>query len=173
MPDTASAPTIAIADELPRFDRIIPVRISALAGHMTRAIGRVYTETSFRLLAPEWRILAALGRFGAMAANDLRERTDMDQVRVTRAISSLLERGYIRRDSNPLDRQSAIFTPTMAGEAIYKEVAPRVEAAEAEILSSLTDEERNSLNAIISKLERQMADRLPFEDNHVRGESLK
>jgi DNA-binding MarR family transcriptional regulator len=168
MSTTAGAPSIAIGDDLLPFDRIIPFRISALAGHMTRALGRVYTETSFRLLAPEWRVLAVLGRFGAMAATDLRERTDMDSVRVSRAISSLLERGYICRDSDPFDRRRAILKPTTAGEAIYKEIAPRVEAAEAEIFSSLTDEERTSLKAIVSKLERQMADILPFEDGYVR-----
>ncbi|HEY1505604.1 MAG TPA: MarR family winged helix-turn-helix transcriptional regulator [Stellaceae bacterium] len=166
----ASVPSIGMRDDFLRFDRIIPFRISALAGHMTRALGRVYAETSFQLLAPEWRILSALGRFGAMAASDLRARTDMDNVRVSRAISSLLERGYIRRETDPFDRRHSLLRPTVTGEAIYTEIAPRIEAAEAEILASLTDEERTSLKTIISKLERQMADILPFEDEGSRDE---
>lgn len=137
-------------------EQLLPFRFAVLAGRMTRALGRVYTET-FRLLAPEWRVLAVLGRFGAMAANDLRDRTTMDKVRVSRSITRLMQRGYISRESDPLDRRRAILRLTVSGENIYKEIAPRVLAAEAEILASLTAQQRAVLAEVIDKLEDQMA----------------
>ena len=92
----------------------MPFRLSVLANRMTRAVARVYMRR-LQLSAPEWRTMAVLGRFGAMTANSVVERTAMDKVRVSRAVTRLLAAGHITRRTDPEDRRRAILDLTPTG----------------------------------------------------------
>ena len=111
----------------------------------------------YHLSAPEWRTLAVLGRFGAMTANSVVERTAMDKVRVSRAVTRLLQLGHITRRTDPKDRRRAIIDLTPSGQSVYRQIVPRALAVETEMLAALTDEERATLEAMISKLESRVA----------------
>ena len=82
------------------IERFLPFRLSVLSNRLTRAVARVYTRR-FRLSAPEWRTLAVLGRYGAMSANSVVDRTAMDKVRVSRAVARLTTAGHITRRTDP------------------------------------------------------------------------
>jgi DNA-binding MarR family transcriptional regulator len=148
-----SLPKGAIAaDGLFVLERFVPFRLSVLANRMTRAVAGVYVRR-FNVSAPEWRTLAVLGRFGAMTANNVVERTAMDKVRVSRAVTRLLELGYITRRTDPLDRRRAILDLTASGHNVYRQIAPRALAVERELLQALDPDERIAFEAAISKLE--------------------
>jgi DNA-binding MarR family transcriptional regulator len=145
------------------IDRFMPFRLSVLANRMTRAVARVYMRR-FHLSAPEWRSLAVLGRFGAMTANHVVERTAMDKVRVSRAVTHLLELDYLTRRTDPADRRRAILELTPPGMSVYRQIVPRALAVETELLNTLTAEERALLDALISKLEKRVANVPASED---------
>ncbi len=138
------------------LERFMPFRLSVLANRMTRAVAVVYMRR-FHLSAPEWRTLAVLGRFGAMTANSVVERTAMDKVRVSRAVSRLLQLGHITRRTDPGDRRRAILDLTSSGLSVYRQIVPRALAVETEMLAALTDDERTAFGATISKLENRVA----------------
>ena len=123
---------------------------------MTRAVAQVYMRR-FSLSAPEWRTMAVLGRYGAMTANSVVERTAMDKVRVSRAVTRLLAAGHITRRSDPEDRRRAILDLTPVGDGIYRQIVPRALAVETELLAALTVEERAAFDAAIAKLESRVA----------------
>src|SRR5579863_4910361 len=126
------------------LERFMPFRLSVLANRMTRAVAGVYMRR-YHLSAPEWRTLAVLGRFGAMTANSVVERTAMDKVRVSRAVTRLLQLGHITRRTDPKDRRRAILDLTASGQSVYRQIVPRALAVETEMLAALTDEERAAL----------------------------
>jgi DNA-binding MarR family transcriptional regulator len=138
------------------LERFVPFRLSVLANRMTRAVAQVYMRR-FHLSAPEWRALAVLGRFGAMTANSVVERTAMDKVRVSRSVTRLLRSGHITRRTDPDDRRRAILDLTPTGLAVYRQIVPRALAVEADMLSTLSADERLRLDETISKLERRVA----------------
>jgi DNA-binding MarR family transcriptional regulator len=146
------------------LERFMPFRLSVLANRMTRAVAGVYMRR-FHLSAPEWRTLAVLGRFGAMTANSVVERTAMDKVRVSRAVTQLLQQGHITRRTDPKDRRRAILDLTASGQSVYRQIVPRALAVEAEMLAALSDEERAALEATISKLEKRVV--APTSDEEV------
>ena len=78
---TATGPSL----ELERF---LPYRLSVVSNRISTVIARVYAQR-FGLTVPEWRVMAVLGRFGAMSASAVCERTAMDKVRVSRAVARL------------------------------------------------------------------------------------
>ena len=138
------------------LEHFMPFRLSVLANRVTRAVARVYARR-FQLSAPEWRTMAVLGRYGAMTANSVVERTAMDKVRVSRAVARLLAHGRITRRTDPDDRRRAILDLTPEGSAVYAAVAPMVMAVESELLAELDAEERLLLDQLLHKLERRTA----------------
>ncbi len=138
------------------LEHFMPFRLSVLANRVTRAVARVYARR-FQLSAPEWRTMAVLGRYGAMTANSVVERTAMDKVRVSRAVARLLAHGRVTRRTDPDDRRRAILDLTPEGSAVYAAVAPMVMAVESELLAELDAEERLLLDQLLHKLERRTA----------------
>ena len=146
------------------LERYLPFRLSVLANRVTRAVARAYSR-SFHLSAPEWRTMAVLGRYGAMTANSVVERTAMDKVRVSRAVARLLAHGRVTRRTDPEDRRRAILDLTPEGRAVYAKVVPLVLSVERELLGELSAEERGALDQILHKLERCTAADLSGADD--------
>ncbi len=145
----------ARADRL-ALETFLPFRLSVLSNRVTREVARVYAHR-FHLTAPEWRTMAVLGRYGAMTANAVVERTAMDKVRVSRAVARLIAAGRITRRADPQDRRRAILDLTAAGQETYRAIVPLVMAVESELLAGLTQDERILLDRIIGKLEGRTA----------------
>jgi DNA-binding MarR family transcriptional regulator len=123
---------------------------------MTRAVARIYMKRH-KLSAPDWRTLAVLGRFGAMSANSVVDRTAMDKVRVSRSVSRLLLLGLITRRTDPEDRRRAILDLTPVGLSVFRQIVPQALAVEEELLATLSAEERAALDAALTKLESRVA----------------
>jgi DNA-binding MarR family transcriptional regulator len=151
-------------DDILDLERYLPFRLSVLANRVTRAVARVYFR-DFRLSAPEWRTMAVLGRYGAMTANSVVERTAMDKVRVSRAVARLLTHGRVTRRTDPDDRRRAILDLTPEGREVYAKVVPLVLAVERELLGGLNAEERTMLDQVLRKLEQRTTGDFGTEDD--------
>ncbi|MGB8182724.1 MAG: MarR family winged helix-turn-helix transcriptional regulator [Stellaceae bacterium] len=144
--ETHAAPAFTI-------EKFLPFRLSVLSNRLTRAAARVYSRR-FRLSAPEWRTMAVLGRYGAMNANSVVDRTAMDKVRVSRAVARLTAAGHITRRIDPTDHRRAILDLTPQGTTTYQQIVPWLRAVQDEILAALDDSERHALEAMLVKLEQ-------------------
>jgi len=145
------------------LEQFVPFRLWHLSARMTKAVGRIYAER-FGVAAAEWRALAVLGRSGPMTFSELQERAAMDKVRVSRTITTLMQKDYISREVDPFDRRRITLALTEAGKAVYNEIVPHILSVERDILASLTPDERSALGQLISKLEDQMAAVGPAEN---------
>src|SRR6266404_7449262 len=114
-PDLTAEPASQTNLELERF---LPYRLSVLTNRISTAIARVYVRR-FGLGIPEWRVMAVLGRFGAMSANAVCERTAMDKVRVSRAVARLIAGGRLARQIDAVDRRRSVLALTATGQEIY------------------------------------------------------
>jgi DNA-binding MarR family transcriptional regulator len=159
------APPLAARSETLALETFMPFRLSVLANRLTRSVARVYSQR-FRLSAPEWRTMAVLGRYGAMTANNVVERTAMDKVRVSRAVARLLAAGHITRRADPEDRRRAILELTPGGKSVYRQIVPLVLAVEEDLLAELDREERAIFERVIHKLDLRTAEpaTAPSED---------
>jgi DNA-binding MarR family transcriptional regulator len=134
------------------LERFLPYRLSVLMLRISNAIARSY-ERRFRLSVPEWRVMAVLGRFGPLSANGVAEKTQMDKVRVSRAVARLMAAGRLSRRTDRMDRRRSILALTAAGEAIHSEIVPHAERVEARLLAGLNEAERATLDQLLAKLE--------------------
>ena len=89
------------------LESFIPYRLSVLSNRMSQTIAGLY-QKRFGLAVTEWRVMAVLGRFPGLSANEVAERTAMDKVAVSRAVARLLERDLIRREIHSDDRRRSV-----------------------------------------------------------------
>jgi DNA-binding MarR family transcriptional regulator len=134
--------------------QFVPYRLSVLTNRVSSAIARTYSER-FDLTIPEWRAMAVLGGAAALSAGDVAQRTAMDKVQVSRAIARLVAKKRVQRVTDSADGRITRLSLTAKGRAIYDEIAPLALALEDLLLDALSPGERASLDAIMTKLNRQ------------------
>ena len=136
------------------LDRFMPYRLSVLTNRVSSAIARHYSDR-FALTIPEWRAMAVLGGTAGLSAREVAERTAMDKVQVSRAIESLMRAGRVQREADASDGRVMRLSLTARGRAIYDEVVPLALDLEQIFLSTLTAQERRTLESLLDKLSRQ------------------
>lgn len=145
MPDPASHAVLEL-------DRFLPYRLSVLSNRISQDIARLYGER-FGLNVTEWRVLAVLGRYPDLSANEVAERTAMDKVAVSRAVMSLLEGGRLKRRTHGSDRRRSILALSAKGYKVYDQVAPLALAYEKRLLGVLQPDERQALDRLLTRME--------------------
>lgn len=138
-------------DAIFSLEEFFPYRLSVLNEQVSRSLAAVYAER-FDLTPPEWRAMAVLAGFQPLSAGGICQRTNMDKVRVTRAVASLIAAGLVSRQEDETDRRFVSLTLTAKGRTVYDQILPLVQAREAEILSALNADERAALDTILRKL---------------------
>ncbi|MBO22106.1 MAG: hypothetical protein CMM26_07035 [Rhodospirillaceae bacterium] len=86
-------------------------QLSILPNAVNNAIARDYNER-FGLRVPEWRMLAALGRFGPNSANGVCDQTAMDKVTVSQAMNQLSKKVLIERKASEIQAKSSAISRT-------------------------------------------------------------
>ena len=133
------------------LENFLPYRLAILSYTVSTTIAQVY-EKRFGLSIPEWRVIAILGRFPGLSAVEVAERTFLDKVAVSRAVSKLLKNGRIDREFADADRRRSILNLSEEGRRVHDEVAPLALQFERELLEGLDDDERASLDGTMDRL---------------------
>ena len=136
------------------LDRFLPYRLSVLSNRVSQDIAQLYQER-FDLNITEWRVIAVLGRYPNISANEVADRTAMDKVAVSRAVSSLLKSKRIKRKMDREDKRRSVLSLSAKGLVIFDEVTPLAKAYEQRLLSALPIGQREALLRILDLLERE------------------
>ena len=137
--------------------QFLPYRCNNLAEQISVSLSRIYVE-KFGINIAGWRILVTLAEFGELQAKEVARLTNMDKVRVSRAVSALLERGIVERRVCGKDSRSAILSLNTAGRRLYQRIAPEALAWERELVAPLSKSEQASLGRILGKLESRLTE---------------
>ena len=141
---------LPMGDELILED-FLPYRLSILSNTVSTTIAQVY-EKRFGLSIPEWRVIAILGRYPGLSAVEVAERTLMDKVAVSRAVTKLLKNGRLDREFADADRRRSILNLSEEGQRVHDEIAPLALQFERELLDGVSDEDREKLGNIMDQL---------------------
>ncbi|MCH7822062.1 MAG: MarR family transcriptional regulator [Proteobacteria bacterium] len=137
-------------DELILED-FLPYRMSVLSHTISTTIARVY-DKRFNLSIPEWRVIAILGRFPGLSAVEVAERTMMDKVAVSRAVTKLVKNGRIDRQFADADRRRSILNLSDEGRKVHNEIAPLALAFERDLLHGISEEDCETFNLVVERL---------------------
>ncbi|GHF26874.1 MarR family transcriptional regulator [Kordiimonas sediminis] len=136
-----------------KLHNFLPYRLSVLSNRVSQAIADKYNQR-FDLSLPEWRIMAVLGEFPDISAGEVAEKTAMDKVAVSRAVSKLLDKGNIERHFAEDDKRRSVLALSETGISIYNEIVPIAVGYEDLILDHLSDDERVLLRNLFDRLDQ-------------------
>ncbi len=129
-------------------------RFSLISSMVVRAVASMYGP-KYGLLPPNWKAMAAIGRYGPMSAKDVCARTTVEPDKVTRAVDRLVALRYVQRTRDALDRRRVVLLLTSTGRKVYDDVEAATRRIELLLLDALSAQEREALDRITTKLQTQ------------------
>lgn len=133
------------------LEDFLPYRLSILSNTVSSTIATAYNKR-FGLSIPEWRVIAVLGRFPGLSAVEVAERTLMDKVAVSRAVTKLINSGRVDRQIADADRRRSILRLSAEGRQVHDEIAPLALKFEEDLLHGLSEDEIQTLSVIMERL---------------------
>ncbi|WP_327303887.1 MarR family winged helix-turn-helix transcriptional regulator [Streptomyces sp. NBC_01298] len=139
------------ASTLPARLRELPSRLLAQASaHATRLV----TEGLSGADAHKWHYatLVALDEFGPASQAALSGRTGIHRSDLVAVINELAARELVERTPDPADRRRNVITLTTAGRRRTRKLEQLLAAAQEELLSPLSPQEREQLVGLLGRL---------------------
>ena len=137
-------------DELILED-FLPYRLSITSHTVSTNIARIY-EKRFGVSIPEWRVIAVLGRYPGLSAVEVAERTLMDKVAVSRAVTKLIKNGRIDRQFADADRRRSILHLSEEGQKVHNEIAPLALEFEQRLVQDISEQDYKTFNSTLEQL---------------------
>src|SRR5690606_28714273 len=135
-----------------RLEEFLPYRLSLLSNTVSGVIASTY-EDKFGISMPEWRIMMMLAEYPGIAAEEICRRTRIEKSVVSRAISRLLRRRLVSRETSERDRRRLVLHLTETGLTVYDEVMPIARDYERRLLKGISAADRAVLDRLLDALQ--------------------
>ncbi len=126
-------------------------RVNFIAHHFNQPIYE-WIARNHQLTEPEHVVLYAVGLRDGIAAEDVAASSSRPRNTLSRAVTRLLRRKLIFRKLDAGDRRRRLLYLTGSGRAILDETMPLLVAREEALTGSLSAEERETLNYLMTKV---------------------
>lgn len=133
------------------LERTLTHRLHRLQKLTDRSSQSAYLEKTGLPLS-ECRCLAAIGSFSPLSVNDLAVRAHLDKAQASRAAQLLVNRGLVRKQASESDARVAVLTLTAEGSAAWRRVMAVIRSRNATIVSCLSAQEQQLLDALLDRL---------------------
>lgn len=110
-------------------------------------------ERDYGITRREWLVLSCLSEVEGVQSSELARHVMLDRARTSRAVTSLADKGLLRREPKPSDRREVHLYLTDEGRRVYDEVFPRIAAIQRELLSPFSDAERRRFSELMARLQ--------------------
>ena len=147
--------TLSPSQRLASVDDLLLYRLGQLSAAAGAMVVRL-CEGGYGITRREWGVLAQLqGHPDGLLPSELADRMHRDRARTSRAITTLLGKRLIERTSLPHDRRSVRVSLSPAGQSLYAQLMPQIQAINSRILSVLSPDEAASLDDALERLRIQ------------------
>jgi MarR family transcriptional regulator, lower aerobic nicotinate degradation pathway regulator len=157
MPSEVSVPTTAKASAKSVRPPLPPALMERVGFLLAMAKGGAET-ICMSALAPtglhvrQYGLLLVLATEGPLSQSELAEWVRTDRTTMVALVDDLEERGYVRRERNPLDRRAYRLQLTAEGKRALTRGRALMRRAENQLLRSLNDREREQLVKLLGKI---------------------
>jgi DNA-binding MarR family transcriptional regulator len=143
---------------MPDFDlqKFLPYRLSVVAEQVSHAFAERYAS-QFHLTIPEWRVIAHLGSAASLSLTEIGQRTEMDKVKVHRAVARLVASRQVKRKISNEDRRIVLLSLSATGRTVYEKIVPLALHLENELIAGFNQKEYEQLTSLLAKLEQRIA----------------
>jgi DNA-binding MarR family transcriptional regulator len=112
----------------------------------------------FALSITEWRIMAVLGEYPGISADEVSNKTRIEKSLISRAVAKLLQRQMITRHMDADDKRRSVLQLSETGRAVYDEVVPVSYAYEEKLLQCFSADEAEQFSELLDKLQAHCAE---------------
>ena len=131
----------------------ISVKLNVVNVKMSRQIGQAVQKLA-NLRLPEWRIMALLASAGSLSQADIRNQIGMDKGQISRTVKNMLANGLVISEEGPAKTRNVRMSLTEKGLEVHRQVDIMMEQRNAELLQSLSDEQKSMLFDGLDRIER-------------------
>ena len=103
----------------------------------------------------EYILLMALSHYPVLTAQDVSRLSGRPRNSISRAVHRMLAVGHLARDPDPTDARQARLSITETGRALHRQIAERIRVYQEEVLSPLTEQERETVVNLLTKVVAQ------------------
>ncbi|TDR22637.1 MarR family winged helix-turn-helix transcriptional regulator [Marinicella litoralis] len=135
------------------LNQFLPYQLSILSLKISNGIAEHYQD-QFGINISEWRVLVILYKNPDITAKKIAQLSQMDKVRISRTVKSLVQKNYLTQSQHPLDARAKNYELNERGRYLMRAVIPDALRYEEELLSQLNQDERAQLHHLIGKFNR-------------------
>ena len=117
------------------------------------------------LTRTQWRVMANLGRFGAMTARDICRLSHIEKTKVSRAVAGMEAQGLLSRTTSAEDRRAENLSLTAKGRSVFAEIGQQAIDFDTELRSRLGPERAARIDTILREIIALQSDSAPPEDD--------
>jgi len=116
----------------------LPFRLSRLSYEVSNRMAEIYSDR-FDISIPEWRILATLAEKQQCTAQAIVASTRTHKSTISRAVSRLINNGWIERVSSKEDKRMQLLRMSKSGAQRFSELTPLVLKFEKELNAKMSE----------------------------------
>lgn len=124
------------------LEQFLPYLLNQAAEVTSLSFEQIYSA-KFGMTRTQWRVMANLGKFGAMTAKDICKISHIEKTKVSRAIVALEEQKLLTREVSVEDRRAENLSLTARGQRIFNDLGQRALNYDLQL--------RNQLGATVSE----------------------
>ncbi|RLQ88520.1 MarR family winged helix-turn-helix transcriptional regulator [Notoacmeibacter ruber] len=129
----------------------LPYLLNQAAEETSLHFSNTYRER-YGLLRTEWRVLFHLGRYGDLTASQISTMAKMHKTKISRAVSALEDKHFLKRDESREDRRREILSLLPQGKAAYDDLTAAAEIYNRELACQFSPEEWAILKDSLTRL---------------------
>ena len=135
------------------LQEFLPFRLSRLSFEVSNRMAEIYSDR-FDITIPEWRILATLAEKQQCTAQAIVASTRTHKSTISRAVSRLIDNGWIERVSSKEDKRMQLLRMSRSGAQRFSELIPLVLNFEKELNAKMSETGIAQLIQGIEQLEK-------------------
>ncbi|MEZ5754934.1 MAG: MarR family winged helix-turn-helix transcriptional regulator [Paracoccaceae bacterium] len=146
------------------LEGFLPYLLNQAAEATSRSFQASY-KADYGMTRTQWRVLANLGKFGAMTARDICRISHIEKTKVSRAVAALEAEGLLSRATSPEDRRAEILSLTDAGRRVFRDLGQRALAYDAALRERLGQAFATQIDMVLRMIAAQGGNDLPPGDD--------
>lgn len=138
------------------LDSAIPFVVGRTCHFMRKAFQKTFTEAGHSVTPEEWVLLNRLWTQDGQRHAELAASTVRDRTTVTRLLDSMVDKGLVRRETDPDDRRGVLTFLTPAGAALKDQLIPVARGLLARATQGISDRELEDCRKTLRKFQANL-----------------
>lgn len=133
------------------LEEFLPYLLNQAAEATSRGFQDHYRDR-YGFTRTHWRVLANLGKFGAMTARDICAISQIDKTKVSRSVAALAQMGMLERAPGEVDKRTEVLSLTPYGNKVFGELGAMAVTFDRNLRDLLGQGQDETLTLILQKL---------------------